>query len=305
MRILVTGREGQVARSLAQRAAADPEVEFLAIGRPQFDLLQPETARTAILAARPDVVVSAAAHTAVDKAEDEPDEAFAINARGAGAVAAAAAEAGAAIIHLSTDYVFSGNKPDAYAETDATDPRNVYGRSKLEGEKAVAAANPRHVILRTAWVYSPFGKNFVKTMLALASQRDHIRVVGDQWGNPTAAADIAEGILRIAKTIVADRRPELFGVFHLAGQGDASWAGFARQVFNESARLGGPSAHVEDVTTGDYPTKAPRPRNSRLSCERLRYIYGWRPPAWQETCRTVVTQLVDGGESAVPAHRQG
>jgi dTDP-4-dehydrorhamnose reductase len=293
--VLVTGREGQVARSLVERAAADPAIELVSVGRPQLDLLEPETVRMEILAARPDVVVSAAAYTAVDQAEDEPEQAFAVNAQGAGTVAAAAAEAGAAIIYLSTDYVFSGNKPDEYAETDAPDPQNVYGRSKLEGEKAVAAANPRHAILRTAWVYSPFGKNFVKTMLALASQRNHVRVVADQWGNPTAAADIAEGILRIAKTVAADRRPEFYGLFHLAGAGAANWADFARHVFAESARLDGPSAHVEEITTADYPTRARRPQNSRLSCEKLLDVYGWRPPAWQESCRTVVTRLV--GES--------
>lgn len=294
MRVLVTGREGQVARSLMERAAADPAIELVSIGRPQLDLFEPESVRTAILAARPDVVVSAAAYTAVDQAEDEPEKAFAINAKGAGAVAAAAAEVDAAVLHLSTDYVFSGNKPDEYAETDATDPQNVYGRSKLKGEKAVAAANPRHVILRTAWVYSSFGKNFVKTMLALASQRDHVRVVADQWGNPTAAADIAEGILRIAKTAAADRQSDLHGIFHLAGEGDANWAGFARHVFAESARLGGPSAHVEDIATADYPTRARRPPNSRLSCEKLLDVYGWRPPPWQESCRTVATRLVGG-----------
>ncbi|HEY6631026.1 MAG TPA: dTDP-4-dehydrorhamnose reductase [Rhizobiaceae bacterium] len=294
MRVLVTGRQGQVVRSLSERAAADPAIEFLAMGRPQLDLLQPETVRRAILAARPDVVVSAAAHTAVDKAEDEPEEVFALNAKGAEAVATAAAEAGAAVIHLSTDYVFSGNKPDAYVETDVADPQSVYGRSKLEGEKAVAAVNPRHVILRTAWVYSPFGKNFVRTMLALASQRDRIRVVGDQWGNPTSATDIAEGVLRMARAVASDRGSELYGIFHLAGEGASNWAGFARHVFAESARLGGPSAHVEEITAAEYPTRARRPQNSRLSCEKMFDIYGWRPPAWEKSCRKVVRQLVDG-----------
>ncbi len=272
-------------------------------GRPQLDLLEPETVRVAILTARPDVVVSAAAYTAVDHAEDEPELAFAVNAKGAGAVASAAAEVGAAVIHLSTDYVFSGDAPGEYAETDATDPQNVYGRSKLEGERAVAAANPRHVILRTAWVYSPFGRNFVKTMLGLASQRDHVRVVADQWGNPTAAADIADGILRIAKTVAAGgheefrqdefRQAEFYGIFHLAGAGSTNWAGFARQVFATSASLGGPWAEVEEIATADYPTKARRPLNSRLSCERLLSVYGWRPPAWQDSCRAVVTRLVE------------
>jgi dTDP-4-dehydrorhamnose reductase len=300
VRVLVTGRQGQVALSLRECAAADPEIELVSVGRPQLDLLEPDTVRSAVLEARPDIVVSAAAYTAVDQAEDEPERAFAVNARGAGAVAAAAAEAGAAVIHLSTDYVFSGDGTGEHAETDAADPQGVYGRSKLEGERAVAAANPRHVILRTAWVYSPFGKNFVKTMLALASQRDRLRVVADQWGNPTAAADIADGILRIARTVGASRQgesrqSEVHGIFHLAGEGSTNWAGFARQVFATSASLGGPSAEVEEIATADYPTRARRPRNSRLSCEKLLAVYGWRPPAWQDSSRAVVARLVGAG----------
>lgn len=295
MRILVTGREGQVARSLAECAAADPEIELVSVGRPQFDLLQPETIRSQILAAAPDVVVSAAAYTAVDQAEDELEQAFAVNAQGAGMVAAAAAEADAAVIHLSTDYVFSGDKPGEYVETDATNPRNVYGRSKLEGEKAVVAANPRHVILRTAWVYSPFGKNFVKTMLSLASQRDRLRIVADQWGNPTAAADIADGILRIAREVAAGGQAEFYGIFHLAGEGSTNWAGFARHVFAESVGHGGPSAEVEEIATADYPTKARRPGNSRLSCRKLQDIYGWQAPPWQQSSKTVVARLVGAG----------
>jgi dTDP-4-dehydrorhamnose reductase len=294
VRVLVTGREGQVARSLVESAAADPGIELVAVGRPQLDLLQPETVRSAILAAQPDIVVSAAAYTAVDRAEDEVERAFAVNVGGAGAVAAAAAEAGAAVVHLSTDYVFSGDGAGEYAETDATGPQNVYGRSKLEGERAVAAANPRHVILRTAWIYSPFGKNFARTMLALAGQRDHVRVVADQYGNPTAAADIADGILRVAKTVAAGALPESYGIFHLAGEGSTDWAGFARQIFATSASLGGPSARVEEIATADYPAKARRPQNSRLSCEKLLAVYGWRPPAWQGSCRAVVGRLVGG-----------
>lgn len=295
MKILVTGREGQVARSLAERAAADPGLDLVLAGRPELDLLQPETVRSSILAARPDVVVSAAAYTAVDRAEDEPDQAFAVNAAGAGAVAAAAAEVGAPVIHLSTDYVYAGDGEREYTERDATDPRNVYGQSKLEGEKAVAAANPRHVILRTAWVYSPFGKNFVKTMLGLAADRDSVRVVADQWGNPTAAGDIAEGIVRVAATLASSPEADRYGVFHLAGRGDGtSWAGFAREIFAESARFRGPAADVEDIATEDFPTRARRPRNSRLSCEKLADTFGWRPPPWRDSCRDVVVRLLGG-----------
>jgi dTDP-4-dehydrorhamnose reductase len=292
VRILVTGRHGQVSRSLAERALGHAGTEIMLAGRPELDLLRPETLRPAILAARPDVVVSAAAYTAVDRAEDEPDEAFAINATGAGAVAEAAAEADAAIVHLSTDYVFSGDGVGEYTETDTPEPRNVYGRTKLHGERAVAAANPRHAILRTAWIYSPFGRNFARTMLGLAGQRDSVRVVADQWGNPTAAADIADGILRVAAAIASPDQVQARGVFHLAGQGDANWAGFAREIFAESARLGGPSAQVEEIATEDFPTAARRPMNTRLSSGKFLATFGWRPPDWRVSCHAVVARLV-------------
>ena len=294
MRLLVTGKDGQVARSLAERAAALPDIELVTTTRAELDLERPETVAAAIAAARPDIVVSAAAYTAVDRAEDEPGPAFAINATGAGAVAAAAAAIGAPIIHLSTDYVFSGDKPDAYQEGDATGPRGVYGRSKLAGEETVAAANPRHVILRTAWVYSPFGRNFVATMLALARDRDSLRVVADQQGNPTSALDIADGILHVAASLGAGARPEHFGVFHLAGSGDTSWSGFAREIFAASGRHGGPTAEVVDIATQDYPTRATRPANSRLRCDRLEQTFGWRAPAWQDSCDRVVARLLAG-----------
>jgi len=290
MRILVTGRKGQVARSLSEMA--DPGVDIVFAGRPEFDLEAPDTVMSAIRSARPDVVVSTAAYTAVDQAEDEPERAFAVNAAGAGAVAAAATEVGAAIIHLSTDYVFSGDKLGDYGETDGTAPQSVYGRSKLAGEHAVAVANPRHVILRTAWVYSPFGRNFVKTMLGLAAKHDSIRVVADQWGNPTSSADITDGILRIAHALSAQEETSRHGIFHLAGQGSTNWSGLARQVFAVSRACGGPFAEVEDIGTQDFPTRARRPANSRLSCVRLEQVFGWRPPDWQGSCRKVVERLV-------------
>ncbi len=291
MRLLVTGREGQVAQSLAERAAAHPGVEIVAAGRPELDLTQPDTVRRAILDARPDVVVSAAAYTAVDQAEDEPDMAFAVNAAGAGAVAEAARDCGAPVIHLSTDYVFAGDAVGPYREDDATGPRSVYGRSKLEGERLVAAANPRHVVLRTAWVYSPFGKNFVRTMLRLAETRDALSVVADQWGNPTGALDIADAVLHVAARIA---RPDFaaWGVYHFAGAGEANWSGFAREIFKESAACGGPSAMVTDIATADYPTKAERPANSRLDTTRFEAVFGLAPPPWRDSLKPVVRRLV-------------
>ncbi|MEW9806906.1 dTDP-4-dehydrorhamnose reductase [Mesorhizobium sp. ZMM04-5] len=291
MKILVTGSRGQLARSLAERAAGRPEMDVVLAGRPGLDLHDPASVRATIVAAKPDVVVSAAAYTAVDAAEDEPEAAFAVNAAGAAAVAAGAAEAGAAIVHLSTDYVFAGDQPGERVETDPPDPRNVYGMSKLAGERAVADVNPRHAILRTAWVYSPFGQNFATTMLGLAAGRDKVRVVADQWGNPTAAADLAEGVLRVASALAAGA-PAASGTFHLAGHGSTNWAGFAREIFAQSSRLGGPSAEVEEVVSQDFPMRAYRPRNSRLSCAKFETTFGWRAPDWRDSCRAVVARMV-------------
>lgn len=290
MKLLVTGRDGQVASALREIVAANGDVEIVTAGRPEFDLTDPVSVEHAVRAAHPDIVISAAAYTAVDKAEDEPELALRVNASGAGSIARAAAAIGAAVIHLSTDYVFAGDRTEPYTETDPTGPRTVYGRTKLEGERLVAEANPRHVVLRTAWVYSPFGKNFVKTMLALAATRDEIAVVGDQWGNPTSAADIADGIMHVAVAIEAGRGQ--FGTLHLAGTGSTNWSGFADHVLRTSDSLGGPSARVRAITTAEYPTKARRPANSRLATNALADAYGWRAPVWQISAEAVVRRLI-------------
>lgn len=292
MKIFVTGREGQVVQSLLEKAAERSDLELIALGRPEFDLADPETIRKAIVVAKPDVVVSAAAYTAVDQAEDEPELALAVNAVGAAAVAEAAKVCGAPVIHLSTDYVFAGNSNRPYVETDTTDPRSVYGSSKLEGERSVAAANPQHIILRTAWVYSPFGRNFVKTMLRLAETRDGLSVVSDQWGNPTSALDIAEAVIRVADYLEARSDFAGYGVYHLAGTGDINWSGFARGIFAESVKHGGPTAEVRDIATADYPTKAERPVNSRLSTAKFHQVFGWSAPHWQTSLQDVIVRLV-------------
>ncbi|ESY71550.1 dTDP-4-dehydrorhamnose reductase [Mesorhizobium sp. M0051] len=293
MRLVVTGREGQVAASLLEAGRRRAGVEVIAIGRPELDLARPDMVIEAIAAAKPDIVVSAAAYTAVDQAEDEPDLAFAVNAVGAGKVAEAASRLGVPVIHLSTDYVFDGSKDSAYVETDATAPASAYGASKLAGEQAVAAASPHHLILRTAWVYSPFGKNFVKTMLRLAADRDEIAVVADQWGNPTSALDVADAILHAAAQLNDGK--SFAGIYHLAGTGEANWSGFARHILDTSRVSGGPWARVRDIATIDYPTKARRPANSRLSSAKFASAFGWDAPDWRKSTETVVRRLLIDG----------
>ncbi len=292
LRVAVTGRHGQVARSLVDWA--DPAaIEIILLGRPDFDLTRPETIAEAVTAARPDVVVSAAAHTAVDLAESEPDAAFLANDIGAGLVAAAAASLKIPVVHLSTDYVFDGALDRPYREDDATGPTGVYGKSKLAGEQAVAAANADHAILRTAWVYSPFGKNFVRTMLTLAGTRPLLSVVGDQAGNPTSALDIADGVLAVARNLVERREQgDLRGVFHMTGAGRATWAEFATTIFELSRKAGGPSAEVKPISTAEYPTPARRPANSQLNCDRLEQIHGVRLPNWHGSVERCLARLV-------------
>lgn len=278
MRLLVTGSNGQVARALGALALAD--VEVVLRGRPDLDIVDRASVEHAIAETRPDLVVNPAAYTAVDKAESEPDLAFAANRDGAANVAAAAARHGLPVIHLSTDYVFSGEAGRAYVESDPTEPTGVYGASKLAGERAVAASNPAHAILRTAWVYAPWGHNFLKTMLRLAATRDTVRVVADQHGTPTYAPHIAEAIVAVARGMLAS--PDKRGVFHMTAGGATTWAGFAEAIFERSAALGGPSARVERIATADYPTPARRPANSRLDSGRFQRLFGVGLPRWEE-----------------------
>lgn len=288
MRILVTGKTGQLVTSLLERAAASERFEVIAAGRPELDLGDPRTIERAVTMISPDVIISAAAYTAVDNAEKEPSLAYSINALGAGAVAHAADRIGAPVIHLSTDYVFSGRKRLPYDESDDIAPLGVYGQSKRQGELAVMSANARHVILRTAWLYSPFGNNFVKTMLRLAQVRKSIRVVADQWGNPTSALDLADAILHMLPRLEAAH----FGVYHLAGQGATNWSGLASHVLSVSGQSGGPHAEIEEIPSSEYPTLAVRPLNSQLSSKLFEQSFGWRMPNWEESASLVTKRLV-------------
>jgi dTDP-4-dehydrorhamnose reductase len=292
LRLFVVGSEGQVARSLREGALATPDIIVGQSTRPAVDLTRPGTILPAMEAFGPDLVVNAAAYTAVDRAESEPDLAFAINRDGAGAVAAAASRLGAPLVHLSTDYVFDGAKTSAYVETDPTGPQTVYGRSKLAGEQAVADAAPRHIILRTSWVFAPFGGNFVRTMLRLAASQERLRVVDDQIGCPTYAPDIAAAILAIGRSIAADGwRSDRAGVTHIAGPDAMSWCAFARKIVGEAARSGGRCVPVDAIATADYPTAAQRPANSRLATGRLEALFGLRLPPLALSLADCLTRL--------------
>lgn len=291
MRLLVTGTNGQVARVLADRAGQFPEISVLAVGRPQLDLESVATILPAISDARPDLIVNAAAYTAVDRAEQEPQQAFAINRDGAAAVAAAARTLNVPLIHLSTDYVFSGSKTTAYIESDETGPLGVYGKSKLAGELAVRSANPSALIFRTSWLYSPFGSNFVKTMLRLAVEKPVLRVVDDQVGSPTSGLELAEAILRIAS-----RAGDGAGAtFHIAGSGSTSWCGLARHVFEISRLAGGPAAEVVPISTSEYPTPARRPANSRLDSSAFDACFGHSLRDWRAGVEETVRRILADG----------
>lgn len=295
MRIVVTGKKGQLAQALIERSA-DLGATILPVGRPELDLGEPAAWRETLSAARPDVIVSAAAYTAVDQAESEPALAHAVNGEGPRLLAIEAAALGVPLIQISTDYVFNGAKTTPWTEEDTPDPISVYGASKLAGERAVLAEADRNVVLRVGWVYSPFGANFVKTMLRLAAERDVLRVVQDQVGGPTSAFDIADGVLAVARNIVAEpERADLRGVFHMAPQGEASWADFAREIFDWLAAHGGRRVAVEGISTSEYPTKARRPMNSRLDSQRLARIHNHRLPEWRTSLVPVLQRLISEG----------
>ena len=287
-KILVLGRSGQVARELAKLGAAGFELEFA--GRERLDLASGADPRGLLDQTRPAAVINAAAYTAVDKAESEPEAAFALNRDAPAALARACAAGGVPFVHFSTDYVFDGSKPEPYVETDPVNPTGVYGSSKAAGEAEVLAAGGAAIVLRTSWVYSAFGANFVKTMLRLAATREEIGVVADQLGRPTWAEDCALGALRCARAMLDGevKAPELF---HLAGEGDASWADFAEAIFAESAARGGPRARVRPITTADYPTPARRPANSRLDCGKIIGALDFRPRPWRQSLSACFEEL--------------
>jgi dTDP-4-dehydrorhamnose reductase len=288
--VLVFGAGGQVGREIVQRSAP---LGFALIGlaHADADIADRAAVADAVQRHRPEIIVNAAAYTAVDKAETDVDHAYAVNETGPRHLASAAKDAGAVLIHVSTDYVFDGGKTVAYAEDDPVAPMSVYGRSKEAGERAVREGAPRHLILRTAWVFAAHGSNFLKTMVRLAPERELVRVVADQHGAPTSAADLADAILAILPRL---REGGAFGTFHLTNAGQTSWHGFAQEIFAGLARHGKPVPRLEAISTADYPTPARRPTMSVLDCKKIADAYGIRLPSWQHGVDTTLRALLAG-----------
>lgn len=289
MSVLLLGAGGQVGREIAALAHARG-TPLIALDRTGADITDATSIERVIATHKPEVVINAAAYTAVDKAESEPELAFRINAEAPGLIAASCARHGAALIHISTDYVFDGSKTGAYVESDPVAPLGVYGASKEAGECAVRERLDRHVIARTSWVYGIYGGNFLKTMLRLAATRDRLTVVADQRGCPTATRDIAEALLTVAAALQAGNAVP--GTYHLAGSGVTTWHGFARAIIERAATHTGRHPEVAAITTADYPTPARRPANSELSSELFAATFGFRAAPWQQRAAEVVDALL-------------
>jgi dTDP-4-dehydrorhamnose reductase len=288
MKVLLVGGSGQVGTAFVE--AAGRSIDILRPPRHQLDLARPETLSRA-LEADPDVVVNAAAYTAVDAAEDDPKAAFAANCSGPDHLASLCAARGIPIIHLSTDYVFDGRKQGAYVESDAPNPMSVYGRSKLDGEEAVRRVQPRHIILRTSWIYGVHGRNFVKAILRRAVMHEQLRVVNDQYGCPTAAEDIARGVLTILRQI-EDGDDVPWGTYHIAGADVVSWFKFARAAVALATPVIGPTPDVLPISTAEYSARARRPANSVLDCRRIEQAFGIKAAGWRERLAPIVEGIL-------------
>ncbi|HUR21144.1 MAG TPA: dTDP-4-dehydrorhamnose reductase [Vicinamibacterales bacterium] len=288
MRILVTGRDGQVGWELQRTLARLGEV--VAYSRTEFDLANPESLREKMRALKPDWIINAAAYTAVDRAEQEEASASTINGEAPGILAEEAKKLGAGFVHFSTDYVFDGTKQTPYVETDPTNPLGAYGRTKLAGEQNVMAAGGRSWIFRTSWVYAPRGKNFMLTILRLATERPRLRVVADQYGAPTSAGLISDTVARFMATESAHRAAG--GLYHLTADGRTSWHGFAEAIVQEGAARGlCPQVPIDPITTAEYPLPAKRPMNSVMDHQQLARDFGLQLPDWRDSLRQCMDEL--------------
>ena len=290
LKILISGKTGQVAVELQKHLAGLGEL--IVLGRDVLDLSQPDQIRAQVRAHKPDLLIIAAAHTAVDQAENEPELAFAINAIAPGVFAEEAAALGIPLIHYSTDYVFDGRKPAPYTEDDATNPLGVYGKSKLAGELAIAASGARHLILRTSWVYSTHGKNFLLTMQRLLQERSELRVVADQIGAPTWAGTIAQSTRALIERWQSGDAAA-WGTYHLTASGETSWFGFTQAIAGHLTAQGKACATLEPIPASAYPTPAARPQNSRLDCSKLAREWGVAQPDWEAALSACLAEQPD------------
>jgi dTDP-4-dehydrorhamnose reductase len=296
MKILLTGINGQVGHAMLAKLAGH---DVLALAREQLDLTNPEAIIQSIQLFKPDLIINPAAYTAVDKAESEPELAHAINTIAPQILAQEAAKIGAGIIHFSTDYVYDGSKQTPYVETDQTNPVSVYGKSKLAGEDAIRASGAAHLVLRTSWVYGAYGKNFLNTMLRLAGERDVLRVVADQFGAPTSAQSIADGVVQLINVWNMQDKNQS-GTYHFTNVGEVSWHGFTQKIVNQYNQLQAKNGlpvlktaveNIATITAADYPTPAARPANSRLNNAKLKQVFGVELPTWQDGLQRVLENL--------------
>lgn len=297
MKIAVIGREGQIAHYLRTLGRARGHYVFAA-GRPEVDITRPQTVGAFLDRVKPELVINAAAYTAVDKAESESEQAFLVNAMGAGELARLCAEFDLPLVHISTDFVFDGSRRTPYVETDSVLPLGVYGASKAAGETAIQRELARHLIIRTSWVYGAHGTNFVKTMLRLGAERAELGVVDDQRGSPTSAADIAGAILQIAPRLVALAEHPQWGTYHLTGADETTWHGFALEIFRQAAVRGATVPRLKPITTAGYPTPARRPAYSVLDNSKFITEFGFGLPDWRASLTECLAELVPDRSTA-------
>jgi len=292
MKILVVGQSGQLARSLQEVSKPD-DWQVICVGRPDIELSDVDSIQRQLDHFSPNIVINAAAYTAVDRAEEEEKTANILNRDGPACLAKNCQRLDIPLIHISTDYVFDGSKSAPYLESDPVAPLGVYGRSKLAGEEAVRNILGKHLILRTAWVYSPFGSNFAKTMLRLAQDRDELKIIDDQHGSPSYAPHLAQAIISMVARLNNEQgSDQLWGTYHMTGSGETTWYAFAHEIFSDSKDLGGPSAGVFPIPTREYPTPAQRPANSVLDCGRLAEQFNIRLPDWRDGVSECVERLL-------------
>ncbi|TDD78206.1 dTDP-4-dehydrorhamnose reductase [Flavobacterium caseinilyticum] len=283
MVVLVTGANGQLGQSLQFIAAEYPQIDFRFYNSQELDITQKKGIETIFNTIKPEFCINAAAYTAVDKAESEPEKAYEINVTGAGNLAEVCKEIGAKLIHISTDFIFDGNQKTPYTEDDRTNPKSVYGQTKLDGEKAIQSIFERYFIIRTSWVYSQFGNNFMKSMLRLSKERETLSIVNDQIGTPTNAVDLAHVLMKIISNTVQNPERKTYGIYNFSNEGQCSWFDFAKKIF----QINNIKIDLKPIPSSDYPTPAERPKYSVLDKNKIKRVFGVEVKNWEESLKII------------------